>query len=659
MIPELANLSLILALCLAVVQGIVPLLGAWVGDRYWMGLARPAAWGQCAFVGLAFLGLIYSLLSNDFSVSYVAHHSNTALPWYYKISAAWAAHEGSLLLWAVLLAAWTLTLSVRAEPVLPDAVLARVLAVLGLVSAGFLIFLIKTSNPFARLLPQAPSDGQDLNPLLQDVGLILHPPLLYMGYVGFAVTFAFAIEALLSGRLDGAWARWVRPWALAAWCFLGLGIVLGSWWAYYELGWGGWWFWDPVENASLMPWLVGAALVHSLAATERRGVFKSWTLLLAVLAFSLSLLGTFLVRSGVLTSVHAFASDPERGRFILLFLGLVVGSSLALFAARAPAVHRPVGFEACSRETFLLLNNLLLSVAMATVLLGTLYPLALDALVGTKLSVGAPYFNAMFLPLMALLLAILPVGVHARWRNMPFSELLRRLRPVLLGALGSVLVWIGLGRLTHWSVVVTVLLLAWVVLGSAMDVWDKRRHWVKARTIGSLPLSYWGMHTAHIGLVVCALGMVLSTQYSVERDVRMFPNETAEVGTYRFRLEGVQRLDGPNYRVEQASITVTDLQGAFSVLLHPEKRSYQAQQMPMTEAAIAPGLTQDIYVALGEPLEAGAWAVRVQIKPFIRWIWLGGLLTVVGGGLAAWDRRCGRFGLLQTAQPSSSVSQEV
>jgi len=572
MIPELGHLAMILALCLAVVQATLPLIGAWRGDRQWMGLAQPAAWGQFAFLGFSFACLTYAFMVDDFSVAYVAHNSNSALPWYYKFSAVWGAHEGSLLLWAFILAGWTFAVAIFSRQ-LPEDMLARVLGVMGLISIGFLLFLIVTSNPFERLLPQVPMDGRDLNPLLQDFGLIVHPPMLYMGYVGFSVAFAFAIAALLGGRLDAAWARWSRPWTLVAWAFLGLGIALGSWWAYYELGWGGWWFWDPVENASFMPWLVGTALIHSLAVTEKRGVFKSWTVLLAIAAFSLSLLGTFLVRSGVLTSVHAFATDPERGVFILIFLLMVVGGSLTLFAMRAPVVKSQVGFGLWSRETLLLVNNLLLVVATAMILLGTLYPLLLDALSGAKLSVGPPYFNAMFVPL---------IGVR--------------------------------------------------------DLLDKTRHKGLFKGMRSLAPSYWGMHLAHLGLAVCAIGVVLTSHQSAERDLRLAPGESLSLGGYEFVFEGAVHHEGPNFTSDKATIRVLDGDKQIATL-HPEKRLYTVQQMPMTEAGIDAGFTRDLYVALGEPLGDGAWAVRVHIKPFVRWIWLGALMMGLGGVLAASDRR--------------------
>ncbi|WP_313054843.1 heme lyase CcmF/NrfE family subunit [Pseudomonas lopnurensis] len=637
MIPELGHLAMILALCLAVVQATFPLIGAWRGDRLWMGLAQPAAWGQFAFLGFAFACLTYAFMVDDFSVAYVAQNSNSALPWYYKFSAVWGAHEGSLLLWAFILAGWTFAVAIFSRQ-LPEDMLARVLGVMGLISIGFLLFLIVTSNPFDRLLPQAPMDGRDLNPLLQDFGLIVHPPMLYMGYVGFSVAFAFAIAALLGGRLDAAWARWSRPWTLVAWAFLGLGIALGSWWAYYELGWGGWWFWDPVENASFMPWLVGTALIHSLAVTEKRGVFKSWTVLLAIAAFSLSLLGTFLVRSGVLTSVHAFATDPERGVFILAFLLLVVGGSLTLFALRAPVVKSQIGFGLWSRETLLLVNNLLLVVATAMILLGTLYPLLLDALSGAKLSVGPPYFNAMFVPLVGALMLALGVGILVRWKDTPLKWLAGMLTPVLiasviLGGLGSLL----FGDF-NWAVLAVCLLAAWVVAASVRDLLDKTRHKGLLKGVRSLAPSYWGMHLAHLGLAACAIGVVLTSHQSAERDLRLAPGESLELGGYHFVFEGAVHHEGPNFTSDKATIRVLD-DGRQVAVLHPEKRLYTVQQMPMTEAGIDAGFTRDLYVALGEPLGDGAWAVRVHIKPFVRWIWLGGLMMALGGVLAASDRR--------------------
>jgi len=637
MLPELGHLALILALCLALIQASLPLIGALRGATALIRLARPLALAGASFVLLAFAVLTLAFLNDDFSVRYVASHSNTALPWYYKFSAVWGAHEGSLLLWALILSGWTAAVALASQP-LPESMRALVLSVMGMISSGFLLFLLATSNPFARLLPHHPADGNDLNPLLQDFGLIVHPPMLYMGYVGFSVAFAFAIAALISGRLDAAWARWSRPWTLVAWGFLGLGIVLGSWWAYYELGWGGWWFWDPVENASFMPWLLGTALIHSLAVTEKRGLFKNWTVLLAIATFSLSLLGTFLVRSGVLTSVHAFANDPERGLFILIFLLLVIGGSLTLFALRAVQVKSASGFTLLSRETGLLINNLLLVTACSMILLGTLYPLLLDALSGAKLSVGPPYFNAMFLPLMGLLLVSLTVGVLLRWKDTPARWLSKMLAPVLLG--GSVLGLLAAFLFAdfHFATLAVCLLGAWVVLAGLRDTLDKTRHSGFIQGLRKLSRSYLGMQLAHLGLVVCALGVVLSSQYSEERDIRLAPGESVQLASYRFLFVGTTHQQGPNYSAERATIHVSQ-NGQEVTVLYPEKRLYLVQRMPMTEAGIDAGFWRDLYVALGEPLEDGAWALRVQVKPYVRWIWLGGLLTVLGGLLAALDKR--------------------
>ncbi len=637
MIPELGHLAMILALCLCLVQATLPLIGAWRGDHQWMSLAQPAAWGQFAFLLFSFICLTYAFMVDDFSVAYVANNSNTALPWYYKFSAVWGAHEGSLLLWALIMAGWTFAVAIFSRH-LPEEMLARVLAVMGMISVGFLLFLIITSNPFERLLPNAPADGRDLNPLLQDFGLIVHPPMLYMGYVGFSVAFAFAIAALLGGKLDAAWARWSRPWTTVAWAFLGIGIALGSWWAYYELGWGGWWFWDPVENASFMPWLVGTALIHSLAVTEKRGVFKSWTVLLAIAAFSLSLLGTFLVRSGVLTSVHAFATDPERGVFILAFLLVVVGGSLALFAVRAPVVKSQVGFGLWSRETLLLVNNIVLVVSAAMILLGTLYPLVLDALTGAKLSVGPPYFNALFLPLMALLMAVISVGVLVRWKDTPLKWLAGMLAPVLVASVVLAVIATFLHGDFHWAVLAVCLLAFWVILAGVRDILDKTRHKGLLKGLPSLGRSYWGMQMAHFGFAVCALGAVLTSLGSYERDLRMAPGDSVELGGYRFQFEGAVHHEGPNFISDKGTVRVFDGERQISVL-HPEKRLYTVQQATMTEAGIDAGFTRDLFVALGEPLEQGAWAVRIHIKPFVRWIWLGALLMGLGGFLAAADKR--------------------
>ncbi len=637
MIPELGLFALILALCLAFVQASIPLVGAWRDDWRWMMLARPAAWGQFMFLVFSFTCLAHAFLTDDFTVAYVAQNSNSMLPWYYKFSAIWGAHEGSMLLWVLILAGWTFAVSLGARQ-LPETMLARVLSVMGIISTGFLLFLIGTSNPFTRILENIPADGHDLNPLLQDIGLIVHPPMLYMGYVGFSVAFAFAIAALLDGKLDAAWARWSRPWTTVAWSFLGIGIALGSWWAYAELGWGSWWFWDPVENASFMPWLVGAALIHSLAATEKRGVFKSWTVLLAIATFSLSLLGTFLVRSGVLTSVHAFATDPSRGVFVLVFMLTVVGGSLTLFALRATAVKSQASFGIWSRETLLLVNNLLLSVAAAMILLGTLYPLILDALTGAKLSVGPPYFNAMFVPLMALLMVASAVGMLTRWRDTPTRWLGRMLAPVLAVSLLVALTVATQHDRSNWAVAGVCLLATWIMLAGLRDIFDKTRHKGLFKGLPALSRSYWGMHLAHLGFAVCALGAVLTTVGSVEREQRMTPGTSIKLGAYNFAFNGVTQLQGPNYIGDRGSVRVMK-DGHEVAMLHPEKRVYPVQQAIMTEAAIQGGFTRDLFVALGEPLADDAWAVRLQIKPFVRLIWLGATMMALGGLLAATDRR--------------------
>ena len=643
-IPELGQLALIIALGVALVQGVLPLIGAQRGLPAWIALARPAAWAGGLLLSVAFLCLAISFALNDFSVLYVAQHSNTLLPMQYRLAATWGGHEGSLLLWALMLAWWTLAVAVCSRQ-LPDAMVARVLGVLGLVLAGFLLFILLTSNPFIRLLPAA-DEGRDLNPLLQDPGLIFHPPMLYMGYVGFSVAYAFAVAALLSGRLDAAWARWSRPWTTVAWVFLTLGIALGSWWAYYELGWGGWWFWDPVENASFMPWLVGTALVHSLAVTEKRGSFKNWTVLLALSAFSLSLLGTFLVRSGVLTSVHAFATDPRRGIFILIFLVAVIGTSLALFAWRAPKVGLGGRFSAVSRESLLLTNNVLLVVACASVLLGTLYPLLIDALGGGKLSVGPPYFDAVFVPLMLPALFLIGVAPFARWKAASLAELARLLRwafvvAALVGALAPLL-----GGAWKPMVALSLLLAVWIVLTAGLNVVQRvqatRAGGSFGAALGRQPRSFFGMHLAHVGIAVFVVGVALVNGYQTEKDVKMAPGDTVSVGGYSFRFNGVNAQRGPNY---QALVGDVDLLRDGRVLrqLKPEKRNYFASSMPMTEAAIDSGLLRDVYVSLGEPIDRarpdGEWAVRVYHKPFVGWIWGGCLIMALGGLLAASDRR--------------------
>jgi len=639
MIPELGQYSLILALCLAVLLSVVPLVGASTGNQLWMGFARPLSKGMFLFLVISIFCLGYAFVTDDFSVTYVASNSNTALPVYYKISAIWGGHEGSLLLWVVILGGWIYAVAVKSSN-LPQDIVARVLSVMGIIAVGFILFTLMTSSPFERYLPVFPKEGGDLNPLLQDIGLIIHPPMLYMGYVGFSVAFAFAIAALLSGQLDAAWARWSRPWTNVAWAFLTLGIALGSWWAYYELGWGGWWFWDPVENASFMPWLVGTALIHSLAVTEKRGVFKSWTVLLAIFAFSLSLLGTFLVRSGVLTSVHAFASDPERGYFILVLLAISIGGSLLLYAVKAAHVKAESTFELVSRETFLLLNNILLVVVAMMVLLGTLYPLLLDALQMGKISVGAPYFNAMFIPLMSILVVLMGVGAISRWKATKTEFLVKQLwmpfvAAVVIGCAMPLVADLDM----NWGTLLGFILSLWVVFSGIRDMYNRvsgKRKPLKA--VFGFSLSYYGMVLAHMGVAVSIIGIMMVSLYSENRDMRMEPGDRLAFKHYEFIFEGARQVEGPNYRSDQGVLTVLKGGEKYGVL-YPEKRLYLARGNVMTEAAIDPGFFRDLYVALGEPLENGAWAVRMQYKPFVRWIWLGGLLMTFGGMLAAADRR--------------------
>ena len=590
MIPEIGHFSLWLALGMALVLGAIPLVGAQTGRADFMALARPLSYLLFFFVALAFACLVASFVGHDFSVRYVATNSNTALPLQYRIAGVWGGHEGSLLLWVQMLVLWTVAVALFSRH-LPKEVTARILAVMGMVSVGFLLFMLLTSNPFDRLFP-APLEGRDLNPLLQDPGMVIHPPMLYMGYVGFSVAFAFAIAALIGGTLDATWARWTRPWTTVAWMFLTIGIALGSAWAYYELGWGGWWFWDPVENASLMPWLLGTALIHSLAVTEKRNSFKSWTVLLAILAFSFSLLGTFLVRSGVLSSVHAFATDPLRGQFILFFLAVVMGGSFALYAWRAPQVGIGKRFGLWSKESALLGNNVLLVVAALAVMLGTLYPLVLDALGMGKISVGPPYFDAVFMPLMAPTVFLMGIGPLARWRNAELPALALRLR---------------------WAAAVAI---AGAILTGALA--------------GEIRL------VATLGLVMAY--WILVKAYEVESDVKMFVGDSTTVRGYTFTFNGIKELQGPNYVAAQGQMRVTR-DGQTIADLHPEKRIYRVQQNPMTEAAIDSGLTRDLYVSLGEQVEGGAWIVRVYVKPFIDWIWFGCLFMALGGLLAVSDRR--------------------
>ncbi len=621
MIPELGYFALILALGMALIQAIFPLLGIWRDKMSWIVLAKPVALGQFLFLVLSFFCLIYAFVTDDFSVAYVAQNSNTQLPLLYKVAAVWGAHEGSVLLWVTILGFWTALVAVFSKKI-PLQMHARVLAVLGFISSGFLLFLITTSSPFRRLLLNTPAQGIDLNPLLQDPGLASHPPMLYMGYVGFSVAFAFAIAALLTNKVDAAWARWMRPWTIAAWCFLTLGITLGSWWAYRVLGWGGWWFWDPVENASFLPWLAGTALIHSLLVTEKRGSFKSWTLLLAICVFSLSLVGTFLVRSGVLVSVHAFANDPARGKFLLLFLAVVIGCGLLLYALRAPFIKGGSYFSLLSRETFLLANNVLLIVAMTTILLGTLYPLIIDALGLGNISVGPPYFNAVFVPLMIPLLFLMGVGPLCYWREMNLKVLLMRLLyPAIIAVFLSLLLLLMTTDKIPVMVFIGLALACWVILVT-----------VKSMLLKGWPLSFnhIGMALAHIGIAVCVIGITMTSYYKLERDVRMQPGDITTVGAYDFKFMGLTNLQGPNYTGLIADFQVTH-KDQFVTLLHAQKRLYTAQQIPDTRAAIDAGIFRDLYVALGDPLNNNAWAVRIYYKPFVRWIWWGGLLMVLGG----------------------------
>ena len=639
MIPEIGHYALINALCLAVILAVLPAWGAWRRNTTAMSLAPGLAVGQLVFVAISFACLAAAFLQDDFTVKVVASNSNSLLPPMYKFSALWGNHEGSLLLWALILCFWTTAVALL-SPQLPMQVLSRVLSVMGGIAVGFLSFSLFTSNPFERLLPGSPVDGSDLNPLLQDPGLIIHPPLLYMGYVGFSVAFAFAIAALLGGRLDASWARWSRPWTNVAWAFLTLGIMLGSWWAYYELGWGGWWFWDPVENASFMPWLAGTALIHSLAATEKRGLFKSWTVLLAIFAFSLSLLGTFMVRSGVLTSVHAFATDPARGMFILLFLAIVVGGSLILYALRAPAVSSRVSFAWVSRESLLLFNNVVVLVATLTVLFGTLFPLFMDALGQGKYSVGPPYFNAVFVPLMALLAPFMGLGPVSRWKG----DTVARWKGEL-GISAAVAVVCGLtlpllGADYNLWVALAALLAAWLVLGLVRDAWYRVRG---ASSLGSglrrLTPSYCGMLLAHLGFAACVLGVVATSQYNVERDLKMSPGDSETLAGYTFEFVELAPVRGPNFVADEARFRVTK-DNELIATLAPQKRRYLASGSVMTEAAIDAGLFRDLFVAMGEPIGSdGAWAIRLHYKPMVRWMWLGAILMGFGGFATALDKR--------------------
>ena len=637
MIPELGHFALILALVLSVLLGIMPLVGSLRGIGSWVALARPLSFNLLAMIAVSYACLTWAFVTSDFSVSYVANHSNSRLPLIYRISGVWGGHEGSLLLWALILGLWTGAVAVFTRQ-LPEVLTSRVLSVMGLISVGFLLFMLLTSNPFERIFP-APVEGRDLNPLLQDIGLAIHPPMLYLGYVGFSVAFAFSIAAMIGGRMDAAWTRWSRPWTNIAWMFLTFGIALGSWWAYYELGWGGWWFWDPVENASFMPWLVGTALIHSLAATEKRAVFKAWSILLAVMAFSLSLLGTFLVRSGVLTSVHAFATDPSRGLFILIFLLIVIGSSLLLYAWRAPTIRSFVRFDFVSRETALLLNNVFFAVLCFAVLIGTLYPLIVDALFAKKISVGPPYFDLVFSIIGIPLIIFMGIGTSLRWKRDALSREARS--KIILGAVAAVIGLVTPLAMQKYSpfAALGISLGVWAMLTSLHALWARTRRGNRLQSLAATPRSIFGMTVAHIGVGVFIIGVTMVNGFSIEKDIRLAPGERFQLADYEIEFEGVRNTAGPNYQSRMGDFKII-VDGKVEAVLKPEKRTYLVQREPMTEAAIDAGFTRDLFIALGEPLDAqGAWAVRVYLKPFIRWIWLGAILMGLGGLLAATDKR--------------------
>lgn len=650
MLPELGQVTLIIALLLSVLLAVVPLYGSLTSRDSLQAFARPLSAGQFVFIAIAFGLLTNAFMVDDFSVAYVANHSNSLMPWYYKFSAVWGGHEGSLLLWILMLSGWTLAVATFSRR-LPSVMVSQVLSVMGMVAVGFLLFILMTSNPFDRILPNVPADGADLNPLLQDFGLIVHPPMLYMGYVGFSVAFAFAIAALINGRLDAAWARWSRPWTTVAWGFLTLGIALGSWWAYYELGWGGWWFWDPVENASLLPWISGTALMHSLAVTEKRGVFKSWTVLLAILTFALSLLGAFLVRSGVITSVHSFASDPTRGAFLLLLLAITVIGSLTLYAFRAPVVHTRAKFGPLSREVFLLLNNVLLMAAMLLVLVGTIFPLIADYFELGNISIGEPFFNLTFSPIAVVVGVLLGVGIFSRWKKTDEGYLLRKMIvPTVVSLVVAFAVVLTMGNAVSaegagfWSsfslwAFFGVLSASWCAAATLQDVWNKsgsrhgRLHGLRRQS-----RSFYGMVLGHLGLAMVIAGATVVNNYGIERNVRMSPGDTATVGDYQFHFDSVGEREGANFTALVSRFDISR-DGEPVSTLYPERRRYVVQRNVMTEAGIDGGFLRDIFVAVAEPVSSDAWAVRLQYKPLVRWTWLGALLMAMGGFLAIADRR--------------------
>ncbi|MEW6984000.1 heme lyase CcmF/NrfE family subunit [Colwelliaceae bacterium 6471] len=658
MIPELGHFALIIGFAFAICLSVIPMFGVLGGHQKLITYAKPLTFGMFSFTAISLIILAYSFVLDDFSVRYIASHSNSHLPYYFKISAVWGGHEGSLLLWVFSLTAWTMAVAKFSKGI-DEAFIARVLSVMGMIAVGFMAFTLLTSNPFERLWPNVPMEGRDLNPLLQDVGLIIHPPMLYMGYVGFSVAFAFAIAALMCGKMDAAWARWSRPWTVGAWVFLTIGIALGSWWAYYELGWGGWWFWDPVENASFMPWLVGTALIHSLAVTEKRGAFRNWTVLLAIFAFSLSLLGTFIVRSGVITSVHSFASDPSRGMFILMLLAIAVGGSLTLYAFRASNVASFSRFALYSRETALLVANIILVVASVTVMLGTLYPLLVDAMGLGKISVGPPYFNAVFIPIMSLLFIFMGIGPLIRWKKAKKGELRKHLPKVsiLSVIIGLIFPFIYGGELNLLASV-GIALACWVagvvIKELILQLKSSKQKNATGITMKRLSLSQLGMTFAHFGIAVTIVGITMVSTYENEINVKMHVNERIEFSGYQIEFNGIKHVEGPNYKAEQGQIKVYK-NNEFISLLTPERREYRVQTMGMTEAGIDPGLFRDVYVALGDPLADGAWAIRAHFKPFVRWIWLGAIFMGFGGVLSMLDKRYRSRKVVEARQQEASA----
>lgn len=655
MVPELGHFSLILAFCLSCLLCTLPIVGASKNNQLWMSLARPLTAGVFVFLAACLLILAYAFVTDDFSVQFVAQHSNTLLPTRYKVTAVWGGHEGSFLFWTFMLSAWMLAVSIFSKN-MPLDFIARVLGVLGFLSGGYILFMLATSNPFDRIVPLAPADGADLNSALQDIGFIVHPPSLYMGYVGFSVVFAFAIAALLSGRLDAAWARWSRPWANVSWAILTVGIALGSWWAYYELGWGGWWAWDPVENPPLITWLLGTAMVHSLAVTEKRGVFKSWTVLLAIMTFAGSLLGTFITRSGLLTSVHAFASDPTRGIFILGFIGLTIGASLVLYALRAPLIKNESGFSLVSREATILVNNVLLVVAAASILLGTLFPMIYQAITDDLISIGPPYFNAIFVPLMSLVAILLGIGPVCRWKQTSPAYLRQQLSKIALASVVLGII-IPLVFTLEFSLAATVGigLAMWITLTVIADINRKiANKSSKVSGLISLPASYIGMQLAHFGGAVLIVGACLTSNFSSETSVLLIPGQSVDLGEYNFVFDGTEPVTGPNYIGDEATFTVNK-NGSYLETLNPQKRIYVASSTPSTEMAIDAGFLRDLFITLGERKDGGAWSMTIYHKPFVRWVWLGAIFMALGGITAAADRRYRRL----RSKKTTSVEQPL